>query len=68
MKRSFEAERFCAFCEHSSMLYGDEKCICSKKGVVGAEYCCGSFVYDPLKRRVKTPLPKADFSPEDFAL
>ena len=46
-----DEERYCAFCEHSATLHGDEYVLCQKKGVVRAAFVCRKFSYDPLKRR-----------------
>ena len=39
----------CLFCVHATPLAGSETLLCEKKGVVGAEYHCRKFSYDPLK-------------------
>lgn len=57
MKRKQEAERelprYCRFCQHATELAGGETMLCQKKGVVSAEYQCGRFTYDILKREPK---------------
>ena len=50
-------ERVCAFCEYAISLPtsdGEENdVICEKRGVVRADYVCGKFRYDLLKRTPK---------------
>ena len=48
-----EIERFCKFCQHSSELSDEDTMLCSKKGIVAADYVCKKFTYDPLKREPK---------------
>jgi hypothetical protein len=58
----------CEICEYATFLPDSENLLCSKMGVVAADYSCRRFLYDPLKR-IPTPaakLPK--FSAEDFLL
>ncbi len=52
-KNAAEIERFCRFCEHAALLEDGETVLCGKKGIVGAGYVCGKFIYDPLKREPK---------------
>lgn len=56
-------ERLCAFCEFAISLPtsdGEENdVICEKRGVVRADYVCGKFRYDLLKR---TPKEKPSLS------
>ena len=57
-----EDESYCAFCEHSALLHGDEYVLCEKKGVVRATYVCRKFSYDPLKRRpAQRNAPKLEY-------
>lgn len=49
-KRSEETPKVCEFCQFASALSVGEDMICEKKGVVGREYSCRHFIYDPLKR------------------
>lgn len=51
--REKDAERdlpkICKFCMSAHALYDSDTMLCDRKGVVGCEYSCGRFMYDPLK-------------------
>lgn len=57
-----EIEKFCAFCEHGTLVPGTDDVVCIKKGVVKADFVCRRFRYDPLKRnpKEKIPLPEME--------
>ncbi|MBQ8509152.1 MAG: hypothetical protein IJ493_04510 [Clostridia bacterium] len=50
-----ECEKICAFCRFASEIAGAEEMLCERRGVVGREYRCRRFVYDPLKRVPRRP-------------
>ena len=55
----------CSFCRHAVPVRGKEY-LCDKRGVVGADYKCAKFRYDPLRR---VPAPKLKVSvPSDFRI
>lgn len=58
---SKEIEKICAYCEHGKAIHGTEDIICSKKGLVRADYRCKKFLYSPLRRTPPKPLTP-DFS------
>ena len=58
---SKEIEKVCAYCEHGKPILGTEDIICPKKGLVKAYFCCGKFLYTPLRRIPPKPL-HPDFS------
>lgn len=41
--------RNCTYCIHSTKL-NDTELLCTRKGIVPAEYGCRKFEYDPCKR------------------
>ncbi len=49
-KSTPEIERFCRFCGNANALEDGDTMLCGKKGIVRADFCCGKFTYDPLKR------------------
>ena len=59
----------CAYCDKGCTI-NDREVACSRKGVVAAEYHCGRFRYDPLKRVPPRPakLETGRLKPEDFAI
>ncbi|MCL2089520.1 MAG: hypothetical protein FWH14_08560 [Oscillospiraceae bacterium] len=60
----------CKHCLHSKVSASRISIICKYKGLVSADFSCGRFVYDPLKRSPNRlpPMPGEDFSAEDFDL
>ena len=67
-KDSQELPKFCRFCERASIIRDECNILCSKYGIVNADYCCKSFSYDPLKR-VPKPLPSLPrLSEEDLLI
>lgn len=57
-------DRFCAYCEIGTPVPssdGESLVICRKKGLVSAEFVCGAFRYDPLKREPKRKQTDMDF-------
>ena len=65
---SAEITQSCALCEHANHLQDVKFVLCSKKGVVSAEFCCKKFSYDPLKRQPKRIRVLAEYSPDDFSI
>ena len=57
MKKNSDTPKFCEFCRYAEPLSGTDDMLCTHKGVVGKEYSCRKFVYDPLKR-VPRKLPE----------
>lgn len=59
----------CAYCTRGSQI-NEEEVACVKRGVVAADYHCGAFRYDPLKRVPPRPvaLETAELKQEDFSL
>lgn len=39
----------CRFCVNSHSLFDSDTMLCDSKGVVGCNYSCRKFAYDPLK-------------------
>ncbi len=51
MKKTAEDNvKLCEFCRFAIEIPRSEQMLCEIRGVVGKEYCCRKFVYDPLKR------------------
>jgi hypothetical protein len=62
-------EPACRHCESEiQVMPSNGQVLCSRLGVVAADYHCKRYVYDPLKRipKRKRPLPK--FTPADFSI
>ena len=59
----------CAYCAKGSQI-NDEEVACIKRGIVSADYHCGSFSYDPLRRVPPRPvkLKTEKLSEEDFKI
>lgn len=47
----------CKYCEHIMQSFDGGSMLCDKRGVVDASHKCRRFVYDPLKREPRKPLP-----------
>ncbi len=58
-----DIEKNCAYCLHAGKV-GEDKYLCSRKGIVAAENHCRRFKYDPLKRKPVKAKAK-DFSQYD---
>ena len=58
---SKEIEKICAYCEYGKNIHGTDDVICSKKGLVRADYSCRKFLYSPLRRTPPKPF-EPDFS------
>lgn len=63
----------CSYCVHGRFAPDKESVLCYKKGIVGIDYACRKFKYDPLKRKPIRPRPiekfeESDFSLDDFSL
>lgn len=61
MKRdqTLDIIRTCASCEYASLLHLTDQVLCSRRGIVNADFSCRRFSYDPLKRKPK-PFPKPE--------
>ena len=64
-----DIEPRCAYCEKGAQ-FNETEVACVKRGIVAAEYHCGAFRYDPLKRVPPRPvaLDTKDLKQEDFSL
>ena len=61
-----QVEPYCRYCSRAGDL-GAEQMLCSKYGVVRADYACRRFHYDPLKRVPPKPaVLRGNFSDDDF--
>ena len=58
----------CRFCERASLLEDGETVLCSKNGIMPAEYACKKYSYDPLKRVPRRLPALPTLSDEDFLL
>jgi hypothetical protein len=63
----------CSYCVHGRFSPNKESILCLKKGVVGLDYSCRRFKYDPLKRKPIRPrtietFEESDFTLDDFSL
>jgi hypothetical protein len=50
-----DMEKLCINCEHSTYIQNSDNCVCTKKGLVRADYSCRKFKPDLLK--VTPPSP-----------
>ena len=55
--RDYDIAPCCRYCEHAAAIRDGETMLCSKKGVVSAEFQCKKYAFDPLKRKPR-PRPK----------
>ena len=64
-----DIEPRCAYCTKGSKI-NDREVICSRKGIVAAEFSCRSFRYDPLRREPPRPikLETSKLREEDFQI
>lgn len=53
---SQDIEKICAYCEHGKPIFGTDDIICTKKGLVRADFSCKKFLYTPLRRTPPKPL------------
>lgn len=60
--------KVCCFCEFASLINDDEYVLCSERGIVGHEFKCRKYVYDPLKRVPQKRLVITPLSEEDLVL
>lgn len=61
--------RSCSYCQRGTQM-DDEQILCSKRGVVSANYSCRKFRYNPCKRippKMKA-LDLAKYQDTDFSL
>lgn len=58
----------CSICSHGILSADGESVLCVKTGIRMLDSHCKSFKYDPLKRIPRRPLPKTEFSKDDFKL
>ena len=58
----------CTYCVHGRFSPNSESILCTKMGVVGVDFSCKKFKYDPLKRQPRRPKPIDKFEKEDFSL
>ena len=64
MKRdkTLDIIKACASCEYASLLHLTDQVLCSRRGIVDADFSCRRFSYDPLKRNPKPfPQPELEF-------
>jgi hypothetical protein len=62
-------EPACSHCESAIQeITEGSQVLCSKRGVVAANYHCRRYEYDPTKRVPKPPKPLQKFSAEDFSI
>ena len=61
-------ETKCCYCENATSISDTEKFICNKKGVVGYNFQCNKFIFDPIKLSPSLPAKPLQFTQEDFKL
>ena len=64
-----EVSKICATCKYARELCSTGDCMCSKKGLVSADFSCKSYDYNRLmKRPPKKRQIKTNFTAEDFSI
>ncbi|MEG0017472.1 MAG: hypothetical protein RR115_01270 [Hydrogenoanaerobacterium sp.] len=58
----------CNYCAHGDISRDKTVVLCEKKGIVGTNSSCRSFLYSPLKRVPKKPMKLPEFNKSDFEL
>ena len=58
----------CALCEYGHIVDNDTEVLCPRNGVMKPDGACGSYKYDPLKRKPKKTTLQSQFDAEDFSL
>ena len=58
----------CSYCEHGCRTSDGAAILCEKRGVVGTDFYCRKFLYDPLKREPKRRPRLPDYQASDFEL
>ena len=61
-------EKKCCYCESASSIRDTDGFICKNKGVVGYNFKCKKFVFDPIKLSPSLPAKTLQFTPDDFKL
>lgn len=49
MKKN-DSQKACEYCRFANEIKLTEDMLCTHRGVVGKDYSCRKFTYDPLKR------------------
>lgn len=66
---SDQVTQICATCKWAKPIHMMDDVICSKKGVVKADFCCKLYEYNRLlKRPNKKRRAKTEFTAEDFSI
>lgn len=58
----------CKYCEECFQKTDEAYVLCSKNGIVGADYACRKYRYDPIKRVPAKPVLNMDYNEDDFKL
>lgn len=61
-------EPACEYCELGQSNTSGSMILCENKGVVAPYFSCRKFVYTPLKRIPKKPMPLPEYDLDDFKL
>ena len=62
-------EPACKHCESARLhIDGKHEVLCERRGVVGENYHCRKYVYDPTKRIPKPLKPLERFDMDDFSI
>ena len=56
-EKDYDITPSCRFCENAAAIRDGETMLCSKKGVVSADFVCRKYAFDPIKRQPR-PRPK----------
>lgn len=64
-----DIEPRCAYCTKGSTI-NEREVVCSRRGIVAAEFHCRGFRYDPLRREPPRPvmLPVSKLTEDDFKI
>ena len=58
----------CALCEYASPIADTDNFVCKLKGVVGHDFKCRKYKFDPIKISPRLPARKLQYNAEDFAI
>ena len=61
-------EKYCMHCVHGKYLEYSDEVFCTKKGFKDKFDKCGSYKYDPLKRKPEKVFHNTTYTEEDFKL
>ena len=58
----------CRYCSQGCLTQDGVQVLCKRHGIVAPDFKCRHYLYDPLLRVPKRPVPMPVFTEEDFTL